>query len=384
MVFVKALSIFLGTVIGVGIFGLPYVASKAGFFVLIFYFLIMSLIAISIHFLYGEITLATEKVHRLPGYAEEYLGAKWKKITFFAMLVGLMGALLAYLIVGGEFLFLSLSPYFGGNLIFYTLLFFSLGAVLIFKGIKSISFVELFLLIILFIILGIFFIKTFPVIDINNLKTFDFKFLAFPYGVVLFSLWGSSVVPEIKEMFSNNYLSKKSKNKDIIKLKMRKVIFFGISISTIIYIFFVFMILGVSGFDTSKEAISGLDLALGQNIIKLGFIFGIITCFTSFLTIALTLKKMFWYDFGFSKNLSWAITCFVPLILFFLGMREFIEIIGFTGAVALGVEGIAIVFIYKELLKRKFLRKINPVLYFLVGVFVLGIISETFFFLFSK
>ena len=33
--FFKALSVFLGTVIGVGIFGLPYVASKAGFFLLI-------------------------------------------------------------------------------------------------------------------------------------------------------------------------------------------------------------------------------------------------------------------------------------------------------------------------------------------------------------
>ncbi|GAI30415.1 unnamed protein product, partial [marine sediment metagenome] len=53
--FFKALSVFLGTVIGVGIFGLPYVALKAGFFVTVFYFLFMVLIAVSIHFLYAEV-----------------------------------------------------------------------------------------------------------------------------------------------------------------------------------------------------------------------------------------------------------------------------------------------------------------------------------------
>ena len=78
MNFLKALSVFLGTVIGVGIFGLPYVALKAGFFVTVFYFLFMVLIAVSIHFLYAEVALGTKGIHRLPGYVEKYLGEKWK------------------------------------------------------------------------------------------------------------------------------------------------------------------------------------------------------------------------------------------------------------------------------------------------------------------
>ena len=102
--FLKALSIFLGTVIGVGIFGLPFVALRAGFFVVLLYFLVMILIAVLIHLLYGEVVLGTKKIHRLPGYVGEYLGEKWKKICFLVIVVGLMGALLAYLIVGGEFL----------------------------------------------------------------------------------------------------------------------------------------------------------------------------------------------------------------------------------------------------------------------------------------
>ena len=41
--YLKALSVFAGTIIGVGIFGLPYVASKVGFFVVVLYFLLIVL-----------------------------------------------------------------------------------------------------------------------------------------------------------------------------------------------------------------------------------------------------------------------------------------------------------------------------------------------------
>ncbi len=376
MNFLKALSVFLGTVIGVGIFGLPYVAFKAGFFVVVLYFLFMVLIAVSIHFLYSEVILGTKETHRLPGYVEKYLGEKWKKITFFIMIVGLTGALLAYLIIGGEFLNFLFAPYFGGSPTLYTFLFFALGSYLVFRGIKSISGVELFLLIVLLVILVTFFIKALPSIDIDYFKTLNLKFLTLPYGVVLFALWGSALVPEIKEM-----LALKTKGIKETRTDLRKVLFLGTLFAAIIYLFFIFTVLGASGPATSKDAISGLGGVLGENIIKLGFIFGVIACFTSFIALALTLKKVFWYDFGFSKNLSWLLTCFLPLILFLLGVREFIGVIGFTGAIALGMEGIIIVFLYKEFLKKKpptFQQKwgVNPALYLLSGIFALGIIFE--------
>ncbi len=363
MSFLKALAVFLGTVIGVGIFGLPFVALKAGFFIVLFYFLLMALIAISINLIYGQVILSSDKINRLPGYVGEYLGEKWKKIAFLIIAVGLIGALLAYLIIGGQFLSSFLSPYFGGGQTLYTILFFILGAYLVFRGIKSISGVELFLLFLFFVILIIFFIKAFPFINVAHFKSLDLKFLTLPYGVILFSIWGSAVIPEIKEITKGS------------KKELRKVIITGIIITVIVYLFFIYIVLGSSSI-VSEDAISGLEKTLGSNIIKFGFIFGVITCFTSFLTLALTLKKVLWYDFGFDKNLAWFLTCFPPLILFLLGLREFIKVISFTGAIALGLEGIIIVFLYKEFLKRKFLQKMNPVLYFLVGIFVLGIIFE--------
>lgn len=375
MVFLKALAIFLGTVIGVGIFALPFMALKAGFFIVVCYFLFMALIAISINLIYGQVILGSEKVHRLPGYVGEYLGEKWKKITFLVIAVGLMGALLAYLIIGGQFLNSSLSPYFGGNPILYTLLFFILASYLVFRGIKSISGVELFLLFLLFVILIVFLIRAFPFVDITYFKSLNMGFLALPYGVILFSLWGSAVIPEIKEMLSNRLPA------GMVRRNLRKVIFWGIAIAGLVYLLFIFIVLGASGPATSKEAISGLEQVLGDNVIKLGFIFGIITCFTSFIALALTLKKVFWYDFGISKNLAWLLTCFIPLFLFLLGLREFIDVISFTGAIALGLEGMIIVFLYRAFLKKKLNKSVNPLVYFLVGIFILGIILELVYFL---
>ncbi len=373
IVFLKALSVFLGTVIGVGIFGLPFVAERAGFFIIFIYFLVMTLVAILIHFLYGEVVLETKETHRFPGYVGEYLGVKWKKIAFIVVSICILGALLAYLIIGGQFLSSLFANYLGGNVFLYTFLFFIFGSYLVFRGIKSVSKTEIFLLSIFLSIIIMFLIKSFPFIDLNNLKVVNLKYLTFPFGIVLFSLWGTAIVPEVKEI-----LSLSIPNKGKLKLNLKAVLASGIIFSAIIYLLFIFIILGASGVNTSEESLSGMVKILGTNsgIIKLGFILGIICCFTSFIALALTLKKVFWYDFGLSKNFSWFLACFPPLILFVLGIQKFIEVINFTGAFAIGSEGIIIVFLYKKFMKKKFGRNINKFYYFLIPIFILGIIFE--------
>jgi len=370
--FFQALAVFVGTIVGVGIFGLPYVAFKAGFLVVLLYFFLISAVAIIIHLLFGRVCLETKTLQRFPGYVGEYLGENWKKVTFFSTSLGLLGALLAYLIVGGEFLKFLFEPLFGGGAIIYTLLFFAAGAYLIFQGIKDISNIQLALLGVFFVIVIVFFVRAFSFIDINNLKEVNLGFLTFPFGVVIFSLWGSALVPEIKEMLGGK------------EKLLKSAIIWGILIAAITYLFFIFTILGASGQNTSKEAISGLAYTLGDNIVKLGFIFGIITCFTSFITLGLTLKKVFWYDFKIPKNISWAIACFLPLGLFFAGFREFIDVIGLVGALSIGFEGVLTIFLYKAFIRQKFFGRINPLLYLLALVFVLGIAFQIYYFFFVR
>jgi tyrosine-specific transport protein len=365
--FLKALSVFVGTVIGVGIFGLPWVAFKSGFFVLIFYFLIVGSAGLVIHLLLSDIIIGTKGRHRFPGYAYLYLGKNWGRIAFLAMCFGLSGAQLAYLIIGGTFLGGLFSPFFGESILIPVLIFFTISSLLIYKGIKGIALTEFLTIILLFVLFLIFAFQTVPKINFNNYFNFNIKNIILPYGVVTFALWGSSILPEVKEIL-------KGKRRDL-----RKVIYIGAIIVALAYLLFTAFVYGVSGTQTSEDAFLGLSSQLGENIIKFGFIFGLITCFSSFLTLGLTLKKVLIYDMRFSEKLSWLIACFVPLVMFLLGLRKFIDVISLTGALAVGLEGFLMILIYRAfLLKKK--RRMSP-LYFLLSLFFfLGVVAEIYYF----
>lgn len=364
LIFLKAFAVFAGTIIGVGIFGLPYITAKAGFPVVLLYFSLMTPAVIYIHFLYGKVAWHTEKLHRFPGYVNEYLGTRWKNLAFLTATFGLLGALLAYLIVGGEFLRLYFSPYVGGGSTFWTLIFFGAGSLLVFRGIKSISWIELSLLFLFLVLFLVLFLRAIPSMNLGYFQAIDWRFFTFPYGVIIFSLWGLDLVPELKEMLKGNFKT------------LRRVIISGIIFSALVYLFFIIMIFGVTGPETSKEAFGEFSRVLGGSLVRLGFIFGVITTFTSFIALALTLQKTFWYDFGLPKNLAFIITCFAPLLLFFLGLREFIDIVGLVGAVSIGLGAIILLFLYRKFLEIKFAKKAPFYIYPLIGVFILGIIFE--------
>ncbi|HHE76762.1 MAG TPA: hypothetical protein ENL27_02170 [Candidatus Parcubacteria bacterium] len=370
--FLRILSVFLGTVVGAGIFGLPFVAEKSGFFIIAGYFLLVTSIAITTHLILGSVVLYTKEKYRLPGYVGKYMGDSWKKVSFFLTGAGLLGALLVYIIIGGEFLNSLLNQYIGGSPFIYSLFFFALGSYFIFRGIKNISNAELLLLIVLLLILLSFFLKLFPFVNLKNIQPINFHYAAFPFGIILFSLWGTAIIPEIKEMITGSF------KKTRIRSGLNSVIIIGLIISAFIYLSFVFIILSSCGSLTSPEAISGIKSILGAKsiITKLAFIFGVICCFTSFLALGLTLKKIFWYDFGLPKNASWLLTCLLPLVFFLAGAREFIKVINLTGAIAIGGEGIIIVLLYQKFLKNRFGRKPRKAVYLLIPIFIIGAIAE--------
>ncbi len=363
-----------GTIIGVGLFSLPFITSKVGILTMLFYFFLLGAVSVLVNFLYSEVVLRTKEVHRLPGYAGKYLG-KWQKgLAFLTNGFGLVGALLAYIIVGGSFIFLLLNPIFNGSQLFYTLIFFAIGAILIYFGIKSIAQVESILLIFFFVVLGFLFNKGFPFIEIKNLSSFNIKYLFLPYGAILFSLAGTSLIPEIREIL-------KDQAKDL-----KKVIFWSVFISVLVYLIFIFVVTGITGENTSFEAISGLKNILGDGIITAALIFGFLTVFTSFLTVGLTLKKILWYDLGMKKDLSWLMACFTPLLFYFLGFDNFITVISLAGGVFLGIDVTIMILIY---LKAKKYGELTPaysfnfprlLIYSLILFFILGAIYEILYF----
>ncbi|MBZ1345459.1 MAG: hypothetical protein KY055_02420 [Candidatus Nealsonbacteria bacterium] len=364
MKIIYAIATLSGTIIGVGLFALPYVTLKVGFWVILGYFLVLGPLVILIHQFFGELALRTPDYKRLPGFAKIYLGKRGEKIAYGSTILGIFGAILAYLIVGGEFLFELLSPIFGGGSLIYTLFYFLIGAALIFFGIKAIAKVQFWGLILFFIILFAMFFRAEPFITIENLfPSPDFSHIFLPYGIILFSLWGAALIPEAEEMLGRQ------------KKLLLKIIPIAIFIPAVVYLFFIYLVLGITGPQTTETALLGLRAVLGDGIVSLVLFFGVLTTFTSFIALGLTLKKVFWYDLKLTKNLSWAITCFVPLLLFLIGIKQFIPVIAFVGGVMIGIDGILILLMYRKINPKKLL--VYPLFLILLG----GIIYKIIYFL---
>jgi amino acid permease len=122
----------------------------------------------------------------------------------------------------------------------------------------------------------------------------------------------------------------------------------------------------------------GLGKIMGEKMIIIGNLFAIFAMATSFLTLGLALKQMYNYDYRLNKNLSWALTCFVPLAIALSGITSFIKVIGFAGVISGGLEGVLIVLMAmkaKKLGNRKpeFSIPINKIIAgIIIAVFVLG------------
>lgn len=362
--FICAIATLSGTIIGVGIFSLPYITSKVSFGVMVGYFLLLGLMVVLVHLFFGELALKTPDFKRLPGFAKFHLGNWGRNLAFFSITLGFLGAILSYLIVGGEFLESLLSPIFGGGNILYTILYFSIGAGLIYFGIKAISKIELWGLILFFLILIVIFFRSCPSLDLANIfPQPDFSYIFLPYGVILFSLWGADLIPEVEEMLGGK------------RHLIRKVILIAVLTSLLIYLFFIFLILGISGQETTESALTGLQNFLSKELVSLMLLLGVLVTFTSFIALGLTLKKTLWYDLKIEKNLAWAITCFLPLILFLIGVRNFIPVISFVGGVMIGINGILILLMYKKI------KPGNLLIYPLILLFLGGMIYEIIYFI---
>ena len=365
MKIIYAIATLSGTIIGVGLFALPYLTLKVGFWVILGYFLVLGSLVILIHLFFGELALKTPDFKRLPGFAKIYLGNWGQLAAYISTILGIFGALLAYLIVGGEFFTELLSPIFGGNSLIYTLFYFVMAAALILFGIKAIAKVEFWGLILFFIILLAIFFRGESFITTGNLfPSPDFSYAFLPYGIILFSLWGAALIPEVEEMLGER------------KKMILKIIPIAILIPIIVYLFFIYLILGLTGPQTTESALIGLRDVLGDGTVSLALLFGLLTTFTSFIALGLTLKKVFQYDLKMKKNLAWLITCFIPLGLFLIGIKSFIPVISFVGGIMLGIDGILILLMYQKIKTgvRRFLA--YPLILVLIG----GIIYEIIYF----
>ena len=332
--FLYATAVLVGTMVGVGVFGIPFAFTKAGFWVGFSFLIFIGFITILLNLMYGEIVLRTHEKHQITGYTDKYLGIWFKRSIFFSVSLSLYSALLAYIIIAGDFLNNIFSSVFYASPATYSLIFFFILSILVLIGIRRISLVELFLVVLYAVVILLILIIGANKIDSINFNGIQREFWFLPYGVLLFAFAGFSAVPIQRDILKNqeNYL--------------RPSILLAVILTGVLYLVFAFIVVGISGSVTTPDAISGLYEFLGSKIILLGSIFGILAVSTSFLMLGSAFLDMFNLDYNVSRKWAWFLVVAPPLVLFLGGLRTFIDIISLAGSVAIGLEGIVLTFVY--------------------------------------
>lgn len=330
---IAALSL-TGTIIGVGIFGVPYALSKSGAAIGLAYFLLLGGIQLLQHLFYAEAAIATEEPLRLAGLVGKYLGKGSRRIAALSLVCGYWGGMLAYMLVGGSFLHTLLNPWFGGGLFAYQVGWALAGAALVYFGLELIAKIDTAASVGLIVALLAILVAGLRSFDAANIVWAPGSDLFLPYGVILFSLSGLPAVLEMEDILKGEHA------------KYRAAVVWGTLAAVLLTAGFGYLVWGVTGTATTQDDAGALRAALGPAIGVIIAVFGFLAVATSFFATAINLQNMFEHDYGTGHFRAWFLTGSVPLAALFLGAKDFVPVVSFTGAVFGGITAVLVARLY--------------------------------------
>jgi len=368
-------SLLAGTIIGAGVFALPFVFEKAGIVTGLFYLGLFSACFVFIHLMYADLILKTEggrNFHRFPGYAKIYLG-NWGFWTSILMtIVGMLFVLTVYLILSISFVNLIKPIGLDISDASKLLIFWLFGSAAIFLGIRRIVLSEFLItggiIVIILIIFG-YGLNHFG--KIISLPAFNLQNIFLPYGAVLFALAGRVAIPAVVSYFQKI-------RRPLAEIK--KPIILGTLLPALVYLLFVFGIWGLSEV-VSEDAISGLVGQIPKEILALIGVFGLISLWSSYIVIGLDIKNALKFDLKFPKILAGLAVVVLPPLIYFWGFQSFLTLVSLIGGIFIALEGIFIVLMWLRARKMKseevIFKKLNPlIIYALIMIFIGGILYE--------
>jgi len=348
----KAVFLLVGTIVGAGIFSLPYAFSQSGVIFSLWGLIALTAVTLTVNLFYLRIITATKQDHQLPGYGQRYLGKSGKVWGTAAVLLSSWGALLAYVILGGDFLSLLGG---GGRVTWYSAVYWLAGSVCFWRGVRAIACWEKWLTLLLLILAVMLPLGGISFWQRENLVLVGHRPLAF-YGPLLFALSGMGVIPEVEELLRSQ------------RQLLPRVILWGSLLPALLYLIFAFGIWGISGKKTTPDALGGL-----QNwsfaLVKLGAAVGFLATFTSFLSLTNVVKEVFFRDLGWLEKQAKVVAIALPLPAVFFSLDYFLPLISLTGALAIGGGGLLVLLIFGRHFARS---RVEKLLVWLVGLILTG------------
>jgi len=331
------------------------------------YIVLIGLTILTVNLYLGEISLRTKGNHQLAGYARKYLGKKGFYLMEVATFFGIYAAIVAYLLgISKSISFLAF-----GDVSYYIFIGVGFGlfmSFLLWRGMKALKRFEKLGVSVVLILIVLMFIIFFKDINVTNFYGYSAANVFLPFGVVLFALMSFHAIPEVEIVLNRN------------EKLMKKVIVTAMTICMLFYVLFAFIVVGFKGMETPRIA----TLTLGTIFVLLG----ILTMFTSYLSLGNALRQNLVFDERMKKKNAWFVAAIVPIVLFVLSQLfdyfSFTKILSLGGTLSGGVIGILVLSMVKNA-KKKGNRKPEyemPVNWWvIIGlslIFFVGILVELF------
>lgn len=325
-------SLLTGTLIGAGMFSLPFVFQKSGLATGLFYLSLFTILFILVYIFYVDVVVRTPGQHRFLGYSKMYLG-RWGFVSaIFINLMQMLFVLTIYLILAPSFSRLFIAD----GLPYHFLGFWILGSIAILFNTKRIALAEFIINIGIGLIIALIFILGAPRFFASN---FEWTFLPSNFlavGPLIFALSASVAVPEMVSYFRES---------KIPLTYLRRSLILGTFLPAVVYFLFAVGIIGLSP-SVSGDAVSGLINKVPAFILGALGILGFLSLVSSYIVIGLNTRRIFQYDLSAPSWLSKILVIFTPIIFYILGFRNFIEAVSFVGRIFLPLESILIIFIW--------------------------------------
>ena len=361
---ILSVGLLAGTIIGAGIFSLPYIFSRVGIIPATLYLVVFSGIYTVFYFMYSELLLQENKPHDFFTLAKKHLSKITSQFAPFFIIGELLFTLVVYLILAETFLDFG----FGIKGIIPVLLFWACSSVFMFVRLNWLGIIEvLSTLSIIAVVIFIFFMGGTTISNSNFSlfpQAFDWKLFLLPFGPLLFSFSGRPAVSKVVEEY------RRAKT-DGSPFSIKKSLMWGTIIPAVIYLFFVLSVFRLGG-TVSSDALSGLTFLSPILSALLGTL-GLIALWDSYFIIGINIKDILTLDARWSRWIGICISLFSPLILYVLGFKDFLLVLGLVGGIFIACEGIFVTCMWQNAFPLHRFKKIANALYV---VFFVAIIYE--------
>lgn len=358
---VESIFLIVSTTVGLGVFVLPFALASSGIFFWL-WFLFLILVTHLLHLAYGEIIFQVEEKHNLPGLVAKFFGHKFKFPVWLFDFIGINLTFLVYLIASGTFV----SIIFPINPIFTKLALFAIVGFITYFSVNPIAKIETILsvlLIAIFLLISFYILPNFDSQNfISNIKNFGDASPFFSYGILIFAFTGYSSLLLVYDLIGKN-----------VKL-FKRVNVWALAIIFVLYALYTISVFGALGNKVSEESLTSLSKILPQSIIALGVLFALLNIFTTFIALALYLKRGLIDDFKIKEKPAWFLTN-IPILFFaVLPLEKIAGLSGIVGTIFIGVNLILLLLCYQKIKEIKYFNVSKSIVWLLIAIFSIGFV----------